>query len=66
MEQYKKFGLGAVIAGGVMLPTLARAEFTITPPTFDMTALGTYTGVILMALSGLWLARKFIKMTNKS
>lgn len=57
-----------VFAGlvGVLVPGLARAEFSITPPTFDMTQMGTYAGTILTALAGIWLVRKFIKVTNRS
>lgn len=51
---------------GVLAPTLAMAEFAITPPTFDMTQMGTYAGTILTALAGIWLVRKFIKVTNRS
>lgn len=57
--------VGAVVAG-VLAPGLAMAEFTITPPTFDMTQMGTYAGTILTALAGIWLVRKFIKVTNRS
>lgn len=51
---------------GVLAPGLAMAEFSITPPTFDMTQMGTYAGTILTALAGIWLVRKFIKVTNRS
>lgn len=57
--------LCAAVAG-VLAPALARAEFSITPPTFDMTSMGTYAGTILTALAGIWLVRKFIKTTNRS
>lgn len=49
-----------------LVPSLARADFSITPPTFDMTQMGTYAGTILTALAGIWLVRKFIKVTNRS
>ena len=61
-----KVAVGAAVVTGVLAPTLARAEFAITPPTFDMTQMGTYAGTILTALAGIWLVRKFIKVTNRS
>lgn len=63
---YNKLVIGAAVVTGVMVPALARAEFSITPPTFDMTQMGTYAGTILTALAGIWLVRKFIKVTNRS
>lgn len=61
----KVYAVGAVVSG-VLAPGLAMAEFSITPPTFDMTQMGTYAGTILTALAGIWLVRKFIKVTNRS
>lgn len=61
-----KVAVGAAVVAGVLAPALARAEFTITPPTFDMTQMGTYAGTILTALAGIWLVRKFVKTTNRS
>lgn len=65
-ELCDKAVMAAAAVGVVMAPALARAEFTITPPTFDMTQMGTYAGTILTALAGIWLVRKFIKVTNRS
>lgn len=62
----KRLVYGVAAAVGVLSPVLARAEFAITPPTFDMTQMGTYAGTILTALAGIWLVRKFIKVTNRS
>lgn len=62
----KKWVMGLAATVGALAPTMARAEFSITPPTFDMTNMGTYAGTILTALAGVWLVRKFIKVTNRS
>lgn len=61
-----KVVVGVAAISGILAPALARAEFSITPPTFDMTQMGTYAGTILTALAGIWLVRKFIKVTNRS
>lgn len=44
----------------------AMANMTITAPSIDMATMGSYATVILTALAGVWLVRKFIKTTNRS
>lgn len=66
MERIKRVVIGCAAVAGALAPTLARAEFSITPPTFDMATMGTYAGTVLTALAGIWLVRKFIKVTNRS
>lgn len=44
----------------------ALANMTIEVPEIDTTSMGTYAGTILTALAGIWLVRKFIKVTNRS
>ena len=60
------FGAGVLLAIVLMGQSDAMANMTITAPGIDITTMGTYAGVILVALAGIWLVRKFIKTTNRS
>lgn len=66
MDGIKKAMMVAGGMGAMLVPAVARAEFTITPPAFNYDLLGTYAGTILTALAAIWLVRKFIKVTNRS
>ena len=60
--------LGVALAALAVLGLMgtAWANMTISTPEFGMTTMGSYAGVILTALAGIWLVRKFIKTTNRS
>lgn len=60
------FIAGVLLAVSLMLRSDGLANMTITAPGIDITTMGTYAGVILVALAGMWLVRKFIKTTNRS
>lgn len=60
------FAAGVVAAIVVMASTEALANMTITTPTIDMTTMGSYATVVCAALAGVWLVRKFTKVSNRS
>lgn len=60
------FTLGYVVVVCLILSSDAMANMTITTPGIDMTSMGSYGTVILTALAGVWLVRKFVKTTNRS
>lgn len=62
-------GLGVVAGVLVLLGVMVgdcMANMTISTPEIDMAQMGSYGTVILAALAGIWLVRKFIKVSNRS
>lgn len=62
-------GLGfvaALLLSVLVVSGQAYANMTITTPGIDMTTMGSYGTVVLGALAGVWLVRKFVKVSNRS